>query len=56
MSRRTPEQLAHVVEQIRNRDPAGEEALYTELDSGARFFLWRRTGSNDVDDLVHELF
>jgi DNA-directed RNA polymerase specialized sigma24 family protein len=30
--------------------------LYTELDSGARFFLWRRTGSNDVDDLVHELF
>jgi RNA polymerase sigma factor (sigma-70 family) len=56
VSRRTPEQWAHVVEQIRNGDPVGEEALYTELNGGARFFLRRRTGSDDVDDLVHDLF
>jgi RNA polymerase sigma-70 factor (ECF subfamily) len=45
-----------VVERIRNGDPDGEETLYTALNAGARFFLRRRTGSDDVDDLVHDLF
>jgi RNA polymerase sigma factor (sigma-70 family) len=55
-NRKTPQDWGRVVEQIRNGDPAGEEVLYAELDGGARFFLRRRTGSDDVDDLVHDLF
>ena len=54
--RKTPQDWGRIVAQIRNGDPAGEEALYAELDGGARFFLRHRTGSDDVDDLVHDLF
>jgi RNA polymerase sigma factor (sigma-70 family) len=53
---RTPEEWAAVVDQIRAGDPAGEEALYTTLMGGARFFFRRRTRSDDVDDLVHNLY
>ena len=53
---RTPEEWAVVVEQIRAGDPAGEEALYQTLMGGARFFFRRRTRSDDVDDLVHNLY
>lgn len=45
-----------VVDQIRHGDPAGEEALYRNLLSGARLFLQRRLGTPDVDDRVHDLF
>jgi RNA polymerase sigma-70 factor, ECF subfamily len=45
-----------VVEQIRAGDPAGVEALYRNLNSGARLFLQRRLGTSDVDDRVHEVF
>ncbi len=45
-----------VVEQIRHGDPAGEEALYQNLVTGARLFLQRRLGKRDVDDKVHDLF
>jgi RNA polymerase sigma-70 factor (ECF subfamily) len=45
-----------VVEEIRGGNPAGEEALYRELHSGARLFLCRRLGTNDVDDSVHDVF
>lgn len=45
-----------VVDQIRHSDPAGEEALYQNLLSGARLFLQRRLGTTDVDDKVHNLF
>jgi RNA polymerase sigma factor (sigma-70 family) len=45
-----------VVEQIRAGDPAGEEDLYRNLAAGARLFLQRRLGTQDVDDLVHDLF
>jgi len=45
-----------VVDQIRRGDPAGEEALYQDLVSGARLFLRRRLGIPDVDDKVHDLF
>jgi DNA-directed RNA polymerase specialized sigma24 family protein len=53
---RTPEEWAAVVEQIRAGDPAGEEVLYATLMGGARFFLRRRTRTDDVDDLVHNLY
>ena len=45
-----------VVDQIRQGDPAGEEALYRNLHSGARLFLQCRLGTPDVDDRVHDLF
>jgi RNA polymerase sigma factor (sigma-70 family) len=45
-----------VVEQIRSGDPAGEEALYENLASGARLFLQRKLGAPDVDDRVHNIF
>jgi len=45
-----------VVDQIRQGDPAGEEALYHNLGSGARLFLQRRLGTSDVEDKVHDLF
>jgi RNA polymerase sigma factor (sigma-70 family) len=45
-----------VVEQIRAGDPAGDEALYRNLASGARLFLQRRLATQDVDDRVHDLF
>jgi RNA polymerase sigma factor (sigma-70 family) len=45
-----------VVEQIRAGDPAGEEALYRNLEAGARLFLQRRLGSQDAEDRVHNVF
>jgi RNA polymerase sigma factor (sigma-70 family) len=45
-----------VVEQIRAGDPAGEETLYRNLASGARLFLQRRLGAQDVEDRVHDVF
>lgn len=45
-----------VVEQIRAGDPAGEVELYQNFATGARLFLQRRLGTQDVDDLVHDLF
>jgi len=45
-----------VVEQIRAGEPPGEEELYRNLASGARLFLQRRLGTQDVEDLVHDLF
>jgi RNA polymerase sigma factor (sigma-70 family) len=47
---------ATVVDQIRAGDPAGEEALYLNLVSGARLFLQRRLGRQDIEDQVHDLF
>ena len=45
-----------VVEQIRSGDPAGSETLYHHLATGARLFLKRRLGTDDVEDRVHDLF
>ena len=45
-----------MVEQIRAGDPAGDEALYRNLASGARLFLQRRLATQDVEDRVHDLF
>jgi RNA polymerase sigma-70 factor, ECF subfamily len=44
------------VAQIRAGDPAGEETLYQTLNTGARLFLKRRLGTQDVDDRVHDVF
>lgn len=45
-----------IVKLIENGDPAGEEILYRTLVSGARLFLQRRLGIQDVEDRVHDLF
>jgi RNA polymerase sigma-70 factor (ECF subfamily) len=45
-----------VVKQIRAGEPPGEEELYRNLASGARLFLQRRLGTQDVEDLVHDMF
>jgi RNA polymerase sigma factor (sigma-70 family) len=45
-----------VVEQIRNGDRAGEEALYQNLAAGARLFLRRQLGPQEADDRVHNVF
>jgi RNA polymerase sigma factor (sigma-70 family) len=45
-----------VVDLIQQGDPAGEETLYRTLLSGARQFLRRRLGTQDVDDRVHDVF
>jgi len=45
-----------VVDQIRAGDPLGEEALYRNLAAGARLFLQRKLGAQDVDDRVHNVF
>jgi len=45
-----------VVDLIERGDPSGEQILYSTLMSGARFFLQRHLGVQDVEDEVHELF
>jgi RNA polymerase sigma factor (sigma-70 family) len=45
-----------VVQRIRDGDPSGQEALYRNLASGARLFLRRRLGPQDLQDRVHDVF
>jgi len=45
-----------VVERIHAGDVTGEEILYRNLSTGARFFLQRRLGTQDVEDRVHDVF
>jgi RNA polymerase sigma-70 factor, ECF subfamily len=45
-----------IVNQIQSGIPAGEETLYKNLIGGARLFLRRRLGIQDVDDRVHDVF
>ena len=52
----TPTDWKTVVEQIRSGDPVGQETLYRDLSSGARLFLQRRLGVQDVEDRVHDIF
>jgi RNA polymerase sigma-70 factor (ECF subfamily) len=47
---------SNVVELIQRGDPAGEETLYRTLLGGARLFLQRRLGTQDVDDRLHDVF
>ena len=46
----------NVVNLIQRGDPTGEETLYRTLLRGARRFLQRRLGTQDVDDRVHDVF
>lgn len=46
----------NVVDLIQRGDPTGEETLYRTLLRGARRFLQRRLGIQDVDDRVHDVF
>src|SRR6266699_2901973 len=46
----------NVVNLIQRGDPAGEATLYQTLHRGARRFLQRRLGTQDVDDRVHDIF
>jgi RNA polymerase sigma-70 factor (ECF subfamily) len=46
----------NVVDLIQRGDSAGEEILYRTLLTGARLFLQRRLGTQDVDDRVHDVF
>ena len=46
----------NVVSLIQRGEPAGEETLYRVLRTGARRFLQRRLGTEDVDDRVHDVF
>jgi RNA polymerase sigma-70 factor (ECF subfamily) len=47
---------ADVVSRIERGDRTGEEVLYRSLATGARFFLQRRLGLQDVEDRVHDVF
>lgn len=47
---------ADVVARIRQGDSAAEELFYRTLSGGARFFLQRRLGTQDVEDRVHDIF
>lgn len=47
---------ADVVRRIQEGDTSAEEFLYRNLSGGARFFLQRRLGTQDVEDLLHDLF
>jgi RNA polymerase sigma factor (sigma-70 family) len=45
-----------LVDRVRSGDPAGMEELYRVFVTGVRFQLYRRLGSRDLDDKVHDLF
>jgi DNA-directed RNA polymerase specialized sigma24 family protein len=45
-----------VVERIRAGDQEAQEVLYHNFASGARLFLQRRLGMQDVDDRLHDLY
>ncbi len=47
---------AAVVTRIQQGDSAAEELLYRTLAGGARFFLQRHLGTQDVEDRVHDIF
>ena len=51
-----PEDWGPIVDRIRQGDAAAGEVLYRTLDKGARFFLQRHLGAQDVDDRVHDLY
>jgi RNA polymerase sigma-70 factor, ECF subfamily len=45
-----------LVERIRAYQIEGMEELYRFFSTGLRFFLWRQTGPQDLDDRFHDLF
>jgi len=45
-----------LVERVRAGEDSGMEDLYRIFSSGIRFHLYRRFGSQDLDDKVHDIF
>src|SRR5262249_41140413 len=45
-----------VVDRIRQGDPAALEELYLYFGRGARYFLMRRLGNDELEDRVHDVF
>jgi RNA polymerase sigma factor (sigma-70 family) len=56
MSEQPPIDWRSVVERIERGDPEGAEILYRTLVGGARLFLQRRLGTDEVEDRVHDVF
>jgi RNA polymerase sigma factor (sigma-70 family) len=53
---RSPQEWKAIADRIRAGDSEAEKCLYTTLSAGARFFLQRRLRTDDVGDLVHDIF
>ena len=47
---------SRLVDRIRAGEPSGMEELYQVFHKGIRFYLFRRLGSQDLDDRVHDVF
>ena len=45
-----------LIERIQNNDASGVEDLYRVFSRGVRFYLWRKMGTQDLDDVVHDTF
>lgn len=45
-----------LVERVQSGEASGLEDLYRIFSSGIRFHLYRRFGSQDLDDKVHDIF
>jgi len=51
----TPD-FARLIADIRRGDKAAQAALFNTVEEGARFLFCRKLPSQDVEDMVHELF
>ncbi len=47
---------AALVESVRAGETCGMEKLYLLFERGARFFLYRRLGPQELDDRLHDVF
>jgi RNA polymerase sigma-70 factor, ECF subfamily len=45
-----------IVERVRTGNAAGMEDLYSYFGAGIRFHLYRRFGTQDLEDKVHDIF
>jgi RNA polymerase sigma-70 factor (ECF subfamily) len=48
--------LVRLVDRIRASQTDGMEELYQLFSTGLRFFLWRQTGPQDLEDRLHDVF
>ena len=51
-----PGGLTALVERIRSGEIGGMEELYRRFSKAIRFYVWRRLGSAEQDDKVHDTF
>src|SRR5437867_2405756 len=45
-----------LIEKIQTDDASGMEELYRVFSRGVRFYLWRRMGTQDLEDTLHDTF